>query len=89
MKFSDSGISRTVNLREGDVTANLDLDAGKGIVGLEVVGVQEFNLAGLIAISGLSEYVSQDIIDRAKYVRSDTPPVVEPVSADIPEPTNT
>ena len=89
VRFSEGRISSTVNLREGDITANLDLDAGKRIVGLEVVGVHEFNLGALIKVSGVSGYFSQDLIDRARYVRSETSPIVEPVSADVPEPTNT
>jgi hypothetical protein len=89
VKFAEGRIAKTVNLKEGDVTVNLDLDAGQGILGLEVVGVREFNLGGLIAISGLTAYFTQDVIDRAKYVRSDKQPLVESISADIPETTNT
>jgi hypothetical protein len=89
VKFADGKVSTTVNLREGDITVNIDLDVGQRIIGLEVVGVEEFNLAGLIAISGLDGYFMKDTIDRAKYIRSDRPPEIEPVSADVPEPTNT
>jgi len=85
VKLSESPVSSTLNLKEGEVMANLDLDAGQRIVGLEVVGTHEFNLARLIEISGIGEYFTKDIIDRAQYVRSDTPPKLEPVSADIPK----
>jgi hypothetical protein len=33
------------------------------------------------------EYFSQDVINRARYVRTNTAPIIEPVSAGIPETT--
>jgi hypothetical protein len=87
VKFAEERVYTTLPLKEGDVMANIDLDAGKRIVGLEVLGVHEFNLSNLIEIAGLGEYFSQDIINRAKYVRTNTAPIIEPVSAGIPEAT--
>jgi hypothetical protein len=82
-----AAVYMTVTLKEGDVMANIDLDAGKRIVGLEVLSVHEFNLSSLIEIAGLGEYFSQDVINRARYVRTNTAPVIEPVSEGIPETT--
>ena len=44
VKFLDGQIASTIDLMEGEVMANLDLEAGERIVGLEVVGVREYNL---------------------------------------------
>jgi hypothetical protein len=85
VRFSDGRVNTTVSIKEGDVTANIDLDVGKRIVGLEVLGVQEFSLSKLIEIAELGEYFSQDIIGRARYIRTNTAPRIEPVSADVPE----
>jgi hypothetical protein len=79
VKLSDGQVATTIPLEEGEVAANLDLDAGQRIVGFEVTGVHEFNLKMLIALALLGEYFTQEIIDRAVYVRSETDPVVEPV----------
>jgi hypothetical protein len=85
VKLSDGQVATTIPLEEGEVAANLDLDAGQRIVGFEVTGVHEFNLKMLIAVARLGEYFTQEIIDRAVYVRSETDPVVEPVLANVPE----
>jgi hypothetical protein len=73
------------NLREGEVMVNVDVDAAHRILGLEVVGVHNFNLKELIEVAGLSDRFPQEVIDRAKYTRSDTAPRIDPVLADAPE----
>jgi len=85
VKFAEGRVSKTMNVCEGDVMANIDLDAGGRIVGLKVVGTHEFNLRRLIEVAGLRDFFTEEIIDRARYVRSNTLPKVEPVSAKIPE----
>ena len=85
VRFGEGRVAYTTNWQEGDTIVNIDHDAGDRIIGLEVTGVQKFNLRDLLEVAGLREYFSQEIIDRAVYTRTDTAPVVEPVLADGPE----
>jgi uncharacterized protein YuzE len=62
VKFAEGRVSKTMNVCEGDVMANIDLDAGGRIVGLKVVGTHEFNLRRLIEVAGLRDFFTEEII---------------------------
>lgn len=81
VRLSDGQVAKTVPLEEGGIAVNLDLklDTGQKVVGFEVIEIHEFNLRALIAVARLGEYFTQEMIDRAVYIRSETRPVVEPV----------
>ena len=69
----------TVPLEESEIAANLDLNDRQRVVGFEVTGIHEFKFAAAHQIAEFGEYFTQEMFDRAVYIRSETDPVVEPV----------
>jgi hypothetical protein len=77
VRLADEKVDSTANLQGGRRGGEYRPGCRGRIIGLEITGVQKFDLKALIELAGLE--VVQKTIDRAIYTRSDTPPLVESV----------
>jgi uncharacterized protein YuzE len=66
VRFSHKRIAETKVVAEDKYTVTIDLDRNGEVVGIELVGVKEFNVTGLLEIAGVS--APKTMLNRASYI---------------------
>lgn len=76
IRFSNRPVVKTRPLMTKDCVVTADYDAADKVVGVELIGVQEFRVDQMLEKAGISP-LSQTMLNRASYV----PARKEPVAA--------
>jgi uncharacterized protein YuzE len=66
VRFSNKRVHETKVVTEDKCTVTIDMDADGGIIGVELVGVEEFQVGCLLKMAGLT--APKTMLDRASYV---------------------
>jgi uncharacterized protein YuzE len=66
VRFSNKRVSETRVVTEDKHTVTIDLDADGGVVGVELAGVEEFQIGCLLKMAGI--VVPKPILERTSYV---------------------
>jgi uncharacterized protein YuzE len=66
VRFSKNRVKETRVITEDKCIVTIDLDARGDVVGVELVGVQEFNVGRLLELAKIT--APKSMLDRASYV---------------------
>jgi hypothetical protein len=76
VRFNDRPVAKTQIIDTGRLTTTADLDAQGEIVGLEVIGLEEFTIDTLMAskgIEGIFSKVPRTLLDKTRYIPARDP----------------
>jgi len=71
VRFNDKPVAKTQIIDTGRLTTTADLDAQGEIVGLEVIGLEEFTIDTLMAskgIEGIFSKVPRTLLNKTRYI---------------------
>jgi uncharacterized protein YuzE len=66
VRFSHKRVSETKVVTEDKCTVTMDLDSDGEVIGVEFVGVQEFQVGCLLKMAGVT--VPKPMLDRTSYI---------------------
>lgn len=66
VRFSSKRVSQTKVVTEEKCTVTIDVDSDGEVIGVEFVGVQEFQVGCLLKMAGVT--IPKPMLDRASYV---------------------
>jgi len=66
VRFSNKRVSETKVVTEDKYTVTIDMDADGEVIGVELVGVEEFQVGRLLKMAGVT--APKQMLDRASYV---------------------
>ena len=66
VRFSNKKVAETKVVTEDKYTVTIDMDADGEVIGVEIVGVEEFQVGCLLKMAGVT--VPKPMLDRARYV---------------------
>jgi uncharacterized protein YuzE len=66
VRFSHKRVSETKVVTEDKYTVTIDMDADGEVIGVEFVGVQEFQVGCLLKMAGVT--IPKPMLDRVSYV---------------------
>jgi uncharacterized protein YuzE len=66
VRFSNKRVAETKVVTEDKYTVTIDMDADGGVIGVELVGVEEFQVGCLLKMAGVK--APKPMLDRASYV---------------------
>jgi len=66
VRFSNKSVAKTEVLTEDKVTVTIDINANGDVVGVELVGVKEFNVNHLLKVAGRT--APRRMLENARYI---------------------
>jgi hypothetical protein len=66
VRFSNNRVAKTKVVTEAKYIVTIDLDSSSEVVGVELVGVEEFSVGRLLKMAGIT--APKPMLDRASYV---------------------
>jgi len=68
VRFSRKKVARTQPIMTNGCIVTVDFDARGDVVGIELVGVEEFGIASLLKKTGLQRRIPKQLMENARYV---------------------
>ena len=68
VRFSRKKVVRTQPITTDGCIVTCDFDAAGGVVGIELVGVNEFGIKPLLKRAGLQDGLSKRLIENVRYI---------------------